>query len=129
MRCRRRTIRKDEDFTAVLWRKEVSQDEAKVVSSVPSNVLCGVLSKDQVGIKLGVSWGQVESLLIAMNQPTSVVELMQAAKQTNRTRFKKKYLDPLMKMGILAMTQPDSPKSPTQKYYLTEMGKALLNNK
>ena len=54
---------------------------------------------------------------------------MQAAKQTNRTRFKKKYIDPLMKMGILAMTQPDSPKSPTQKYYLTEMGKALLNNK
>ena len=107
----------------------MSQDEAKVVSSVPSNVLCSVLSKDQVGIKLGVSWGQVESLLIAMNQPTSVVELMQAAKQTNRTRFKKKYLDPLMKMGILAMTQPDSPRSPTQKYYLTELGKALLNNK
>jgi len=126
---RKPEFRQDEDFTAVLWRKEVSQDEAKVVSSVPSNVLCGVLSKDQVGIKLGVSWSQVESLLIAMNQPTSVVELMQAAKQTNRTRFKKKYLDPLMKMGILAMTQPDSPKSPTQKYYLTEMGKALLNNK
>ena len=124
---RKPEFRQDEDFTAVLWRKEVSQDEVKVVSSVPSNVLCGVLSKDQVGIKLGVSWGQVESLLIAMNQPTSVVELMQAAKQTNRTRFKKKYLDPLMKMGILAMTQPDSPKSPTQKYYLTEMGKALLN--
>ena len=127
MHCRKRTVRKDEDFTAVLWRKEVSQDEAKVVSSVPSNVLCSVLSKDQVGIKLGVSWGKVESLLIAMNQPTSVVELMQAAKQTNRTRFKKKYLDPLMKMGILAMTQPDSPTSPTQKYYLTELGKALLN--
>lgn len=126
---RKPEFRQDEDFTVVLWRKEVSQDEAKVVSSVPSNVLCGVLSKDQVGIKLGVSWGQVESLLIAMNQPTSVVELMQAAKQTNRTRFKKKYLDPLMKMGILAMTQPNSPKSPTQKYYLTEMGKALLNNK
>ena len=126
---RKPEFRQDEDFMVVMWRKEVSQDEAKVVSSVPSNVLCGVLSKDQVGIKLGLSWGQVESLLIAMNQPTSVVELMQAAKQTNRTRFKKKYIDPLMKMGILAMTQPDSPKSPTQKYYLTEMGKALLNNK
>ena len=29
-------------------------------------------------------------------------------------------------MGVLAMTQPDSPKSLTQKYYLTELGKALL---
>ena len=24
------------------------------------------------------------------------------------------------------MTQPDSPKSPTQKYYLTELGKQLI---
>lgn len=53
---------------------------------------------------------------------------MQVARQTNRTRFKNKYLDPLMEMGILAMTHPDSPKSPTQKYYLTELGKGLLNN-
>ena len=31
-------------------------------------------------------------------------------------------------MGVLAMTQPDSPKSPTQKYYLTELGKAVIEN-
>ena len=30
---RKPEFRQDEDFTAVLWRKEVSQDEAKVVSS------------------------------------------------------------------------------------------------
>ena len=26
------------------------------------------------------------------------------------------------------MTHPDSPKSPTQKYYLTSLGKVLLQN-
>lgn len=65
---------------------------------------------------------------MATSQPISVGELMKVAKQTNRTRFKKNYLDPLLNLGIIAMTQPDSPKSPTQKYYLTELGKALLEN-
>ena len=40
--------------------------------------------------------------------------------------FKTTVIDTLIKSGVLAMTQPDSPKSPTQKYYLTELGKALL---
>ena len=30
--------------------------------------------------------------------------------------------------GYLVIIQPDSPNSPTQKYYLTELGKALLEN-
>ena len=65
---------------------------------------------------------------MVMSKPISAGELMQVARYINRTRFKNKYLDPLMEMGVLAMTQPDSPKSPTQKYYLTELGKALLEN-
>jgi ATP-dependent DNA helicase RecG len=40
--------------------------------------------------------------------------------------FKRNYIDPLLELRILVMTQPDSPKSPTQKYYLTEIGKTFL---
>ena len=107
---------------------EEARKDASNVSSVLSNVPSNVLSRDQVWTKSGLSWDQVEKILMATSQPISASELMKFAKQRNRTRFKKNYLDPLLNLGIIAMTQPDSPKSPTQKYYLTELGKALLEN-
>lgn len=42
------------------------------------------------------------------------------------TYFKMTIIDTIIEDGLVAMTQPDSPKSPTQKYYRTELGKALL---
>lgn len=107
---------------------EEARKDASNVSSVLSNVPSNVLSREQVWTKSGLSWDQVEKILMATSQPISAGELMKFAKQRNRTRFKKNYLDPLLNLGIIAMTQPDSPKSPTQKYYLTELGKALLEN-
>ena len=93
------------------------------------NVTKQSLSWDQVGTKLGLSRDQVEKLLLSAIQATSAAEIRQVMNMTNATKFKRNYIDPLLELRILAMTQPDSPKSPTQKYYLTEMGKALLNNK
>ena len=84
-------------------------------------------SWDQVGTKLGLSRDQVEKLLSCAIQAVSAADLRMAMKMTNATKFKRNYIDPLLELKILAMTQPNSPKSPTQKYYLTEMGKALLN--
>ena len=93
------------------------------------NVTKQSLSRDQVGTKLGLSRDQVEKLLLSAIQATSAAEIRQVMNMTNATKFKRNYIDPLLELRILAMTQPDSPKSPTQKYYLTEMGNALLNNK
>ena len=81
------------------------------------------------GTSKGTSRVQVEKLLLSAIQATSAAEIRQVMNMTNATKFKRNYIDPLLELRILAMTQPDSPKSPTQKYYLTEMGKALLNNK
>ena len=39
--------------------------------------------------------------------------------------MKKKYIDPLLGT-YLAMTNPDAPNNPGQKYFLTESGKSLL---
>jgi NRPS condensation-like uncharacterized protein len=58
--------------------------------------------------------------------PSSAAEIRQVMNMTNATKFKRNYIDPLLELRILAMTQPDSPKSPTQKYYLTELGKQLI---
>ena len=90
------------------------------------NVTKQSLSRDQVGTKLGLSRDQVEKLLLSAIQATSAAEIRQVMNMTNATKFKRNYIDPLLELRILAMTQPDSPKSPTQKYYLTEMGKALV---
>ena len=79
------------------------------------------LSKEQVGTKLGLS---KEQLLVLENckSAQSIVDLMGLFKRSNRTKFKKKVLDPLIHQGFLAMTEPDSPHSPKQKYTVTASG-------
>lgn len=69
---------------------------------------------------------KIKLLIDLVKQAALTADLMQALGQTNRTRFKKNYLNPLIEMGVIKMTQPDSPKSPTQRYVLTEEGKKLL---
>ena len=55
----------------------------------------------------------------------SLAEIAQHLGLSDRYKMKKKYIDPLLGK-YLEMTQPETPNSPTQKYYLTETGKALL---
>lgn len=43
----------------------------------------------------------------------------------SNTLIKDKLIRPLMELGLVAQTHPDKPTSPKQKYYLTELGKAL----
>jgi ATP-dependent DNA helicase RecG len=45
----------------------------------------------------------------------------------HRPTFMYDYLKPAMDGGFVEMTQPDSPKSPKQKYRLTRRGKAVFN--
>ena len=80
----------------------------------------------QVCTKLGVRREVVEPLLRMMNEPASAAELMPVAGQTNRARFKRNYLDLLIGMGAVMMTDPDSPNSPQQRYVLTEAGRKVL---
>ena len=46
----------------------------------------------------------------------------------HRPTFLYGYLQPALSSGLVEMTQPDSPKSPTQKYRLTEKGRARIKN-
>ncbi|MEW6710975.1 MAG: Fic family protein [Candidatus Riflebacteria bacterium] len=43
--------------------------------------------------------------------------------------FSKNYLEAAKNSNFGEMTQPDSPRSPTQKYRLTELGKQILESK
>ena len=54
---------------------------------------------------------------------------MKVFNRSNRTKFKKSVIEPLMLEGLLEMTEPESPNSPTQKYRTTILGKQLLESK
>jgi len=51
--------------------------------------------------------------------PLSSREAMQRLELQHRPTFLYDYLQPALKAGLVEMTQPDSPKSPSQKYRLT----------
>jgi len=52
---------------------------------------------------------------------------MQAAlKLKDEEHFRKAYLLPALKEGLIEMTIPDKPRSSKQKYRITEKGRRLL---
>ena len=52
--------------------------------------------------------------------------IMDALSLKDRVTFTEDYLRPAMRLGLIELTQPDSPRSPTQKYRLTAKGMAAL---
>ena len=87
-------------------------------------------AREQVGEQVGEQApGRPDKFVLrlvkAMKGEMSVLEMMAALKLGGRRNFLEKYLSPAMALGLVDRTQPDSPRSPTQKYLLTEKGKAL----
>ena len=66
----------------------------------------------------------VARLLKVLNGEMSVLDMMMALKLGGRRNFLEKYLTPAVELGLVEMTQPNSPRSPTQKYRLTPKGLA-----
>ena len=86
------------------------------------------LSNHQVIVKLSLSIPNNGELLRKIVSPMSAKNMRLFCGQKDSSYFKANVIDPLITEGLVAMTHPDSPKSPTQKYYLTDFGKALLYN-
>jgi hypothetical protein len=59
----------------------------------------------------------------------SSTDLMKALRLSHRPTFRKNYLNPALEGGWINRTQPDSPRSPTQRYRLTHKGRRWLQNK
>jgi ATP-dependent DNA helicase RecG len=45
---------------------------------------------------------------------------------THQPTFLQNYLQPALVQGLVEMTQSNSPRSPTQKYHLTDLGKQVV---
>lgn len=56
-------------------------------------------------------------------------ELRKKVGVVHKPTFLYNYLKPSLALGLIAMTQPNSPNSPTQRYGLTQKGQDLKNRK
>jgi len=82
--------------------------------------------KKYFGTKLGLSWDQVAQILKKSAKPTNINELMKLFNWSNRTKFRNKYIIPLLELDYMNMTNPNKPKSSKQAYITTDKGKLLL---
>jgi hypothetical protein len=70
---------------------------------------------------------QVMRLLRALGRsPRSASDLMDELGLTHRPTFRKNYLHPALAAQLIEMIHPDTPRSRSQKYRLTERGRRLL---
>ena len=83
-------------------------------------------SRHQVGTKSPLSWRQIINLLKISQSAHSVKDMMDLLEWKDRTKFRDKYINPLLEIQILAMTIPEKPNSSKQQYYLTEKGQVFL---
>ena len=85
------------------------------------------ISTTQAPHKYHTSTAQVFELVKAIGDYTySVKELMEKMNLNNLSYFTKEYLQPAVNEGFIIPIYPNQPRSPKQKYYLTEKGKELL---
>lgn len=88
-------------------------------------VLEEVVASDQVSDQVG---DQVIRLLgVIGKKEVGASELMSGLGLSHRPTFRKNYLEPALAAAVIERTQPDSPRSPTQRYRLTDKGRRLLN--
>lgn len=64
----------------------------------------------------------VRIMIDVLDGEMSRAKIMKAIGIKDRVTFADYYLAPALKLGIVEMTQPNSPRSPTQKYRLTAKG-------
>lgn len=73
---------------------------------------------------------QVQKLILSVeDQSLSVKEMMRSLSLNNRDYFRLEYLKPALDEGFMTSVYPEQPNHPKQKYYLTEKGKSLVEEK
>ena len=101
------------------WTKEIKRSQ-KIGQEVEQLSLIYDDNNDNfiLGTKKGLSWDHLKILKNCKNE-SSAIELMEILNRTNKSKFKNVIINPLVENGFFELTNPDTPKSPTQKYRLT----------
>ena len=103
-----------EDWTKEIKRSQKIGQEVEQLSFIYDN------NKDNLilGTKKGLSLDHLKIIKNCKNE-SSAIELMEILNRSNKSKFKNTIINPLVENGFLELTNPDKPKSPTQKYRLT----------
>ena len=101
------------------WTKEIKRSQ-KIGQEVEQLSFFYDDSNDSsiLGTKKGLSRDHLKILKNCKNE-SSATELMKILSRTNKSKFKNTIVNPLIENGFFELTNPDKPKSPTQKYRLT----------
>ena len=107
-------INQSDDWTKEIKRSQKIGQEVEQLSFIYDN------NKDILilGTKKGLSQDHLRILRNCKNE-SSANELMKILNRTNKSKFKNVIINPLVENGFFELTNPDKPKSPTQKYRLT----------
>ena len=107
-------INQSEDWTKEIKRSQKIGQEVEQLSFIYYN------NKDNLilGTKKGLSQDHLIILKKCKNE-SSANELMKILNRTNKSKFKNVIINPLVENSFFELTNPDKPKSPTQKYRLT----------
>ena len=107
-------ISQSEDWTKEIKRSQKIGQEVEQLSFIYADNNDNLI----LGTKLGLSWEHLKVLKNCKNE-SSAIELMEILNRTNKSKFKNTIINPLVENGFFELTNPDKPKSPTQKYRLT----------
>ena len=101
------------------WTKEIKRSQ-KIAQEVEQLSFFNDNNNDSLilGTKKGLSRDHLKILKNCKNE-SSATELMKILNRTNKSKFKNTIVNPLIENGFFELTNPDKPKSPTQKYRLT----------
>ena len=101
------------------WTKEIKRSQ-KLGQEVEQLSFLYDDNKDNLilGTKKGLSQDHLKILRNCKNE-SSANELMKILNRTNKSKFKNIIINPLVENGFFELTNPDKPKSPSQKYRLT----------
>ena len=107
-------IKQSEDWTKEIKRSQKISQEVEQLSLIYDDDNDNYI----LGTKKGLSWDHLKILKNCKNE-SSANELMEILNRTNKSKFKNTIIYPLVENGFLELTNPDKPKSPSQKYRLT----------
>ena len=107
-------IKQSKDWTKEIKRSQKIGQEVEQLSFIYDNNNDSLI----LGTKKGLSWDHLKILKNCKNE-SSATELMKILNRTNKSKFKNTIVNPLIENGFFELTNPDKPKSPTQKYRLT----------
>ena len=107
-------INQSEDWTKEIKRSQKIGQEVEQLSFIYDNNRDNII----LGTKMGLSQDHLKILRNCKNE-SKAIELMEILNRTNKSKFKNVIINPLVENGFFELTNPDTPKSPTQKYRLT----------